>query len=54
MTYPDAPFPDPRGDQAELCAAAAAGYDRYRPGVPTEAARLRAEHEANSPAGEPS
>jgi hypothetical protein len=43
MTYPDDPFPGlPAGQQA-LFAAAATEYDRYRPGVPAEAAELLAD-----------
>ncbi|MEU1302612.1 class I SAM-dependent methyltransferase [Streptomyces shenzhenensis] len=43
MTYPHDPIPDLSADRAELFAAAAAEYDRYRPGVPPEAAELLAE-----------
>lgn len=43
MTYPDGPFPSPPAGREELFAAAAADYDRYRPGVPAEAAELLAE-----------
>ncbi|MFE7709233.1 class I SAM-dependent methyltransferase [Streptomyces sp. NPDC057486] len=43
MTCPDDPFPDLPAGKEELFAAAAAEYDRYRPGVPTEAAELLAD-----------
>ncbi|MFF3001103.1 hypothetical protein ACFVTC_42315 [Streptomyces sp. NPDC057950] len=43
MSYPEDPFPALPAEQAELFAAAAAGYDRYRPGVPAEAAELLAD-----------
>ena len=44
MTYPDDPFPDlPAGSEVLFTAAAAEEYDRYRPGVPAEAAELLAD-----------
>ncbi|MGV9401739.1 class I SAM-dependent methyltransferase [Streptomyces sp. NPDC003667] len=43
MTYPDDPSPSLPADQEALFAAAAAEYDRYRPGVPAEAAQLLAD-----------
>lgn len=43
MTYPDEPFPSLPAGKEELFAAAAAEYDRYRPGVPAEAAELLAD-----------
>ncbi|MGD1220538.1 class I SAM-dependent methyltransferase [Streptomyces krungchingensis] len=49
MSYPDDPFPAQPAEQAELFAAAAAGYDRYRPGVPAEAAELLADTLRNLP-----
>ncbi|MDX3075789.1 class I SAM-dependent methyltransferase [Streptomyces sp. MI02-7b] len=49
MTYLDDAVPNPCGDQVELFAAAAAGYDRYRPGAPAEAARLLADTLADLP-----
>ncbi|MFB7224428.1 class I SAM-dependent methyltransferase [Streptomyces sp. NPDC056227] len=49
MTCPDDPFPDLPAGKEELFAAAAAEYDRYRPGVPTEAAELLADTLRNLP-----
>ncbi|MEU9212773.1 hypothetical protein AB0D27_33855 [Streptomyces sp. NPDC048415] len=43
MTYPDDPSPSLHAGQEALFAAAAAEYDRYRPGVPAEAAQLLAD-----------
>ncbi|WP_405735064.1 class I SAM-dependent methyltransferase [Streptomyces sp. NBC_01537] len=42
MTYPHGPFPSLPPEEEALFAAAAAGYARYRPGVPDAAARLLA------------
>ncbi|GAB2330418.1 class I SAM-dependent methyltransferase [Streptomyces griseoincarnatus] len=49
MSYPDDPFLALPAEQADLFAAAAAGYDRYRPGVPAEAAELLADTLRNLP-----
>lgn len=43
MTCPDDPFPVLPADRAELFAAAATEYDRYRPSVPAEATELPAD-----------
>lgn len=42
MTCPDDPFPKLPAGKDALFAAAAAEYDRYRPGVPAEVAELPA------------
>ncbi|MET8538638.1 class I SAM-dependent methyltransferase [Streptomyces sp. NPDC005065] len=43
MTCPDTSFPGPAPEQETLFAAAAADYDRYRPGVPAAAVELLAD-----------
>ncbi|MFF8534474.1 hypothetical protein ACN6K9_003405 [Streptomyces sp. SAS_267] len=43
MTCPDNPFPSLSMGKEALFAAAAAQYDRYRPGVPAEMAELPAD-----------